>query len=227
MEGANEPDSTVSCDSSKKCCACDYVPKCMVDLVMWRDVKKTAPVVLGGLALLTMLVNLSLISVFAYCGLFLLVCAGITKALFKFAPKMVENCPFTTCVCPTDESKKTCEVTREQAERVVDKLLPRVNAMLLGSREVFLVANPIETAKFALIFWILTYVGACFNLITLIITAFVLAFTVPRVYEQFQPQFDNVGALIKAHLGQVCKLVHEKVNEAKQKVRERTAKKAQ
>lgn len=192
---------------------------------MWRDVKKTAPVFICGLALLFMLANLSLISVVAYCGLSLLLCAAITKALARFAPKMVESCPFTSFVCPHEESCK-CEVTREQAERFVDKALPRMNAMMTHGREVFLLTNPVETAKHALIFWILTYVGACFNLITLVIMLFVIAFTAPRIYEQFQPQFDNLGALLKAHLGEVYKKVMEKVNDAKQKVRDRASKKA-
>lgn len=225
MEQTNQPDSTVSsCTGEKSCCfSLDCVPPCVKELLMWRDVKKTAPVFVGGLILLYLLAELSLISVVAYTGLLVLAGAAVCKALHKFAPKVLESTGLACCACPAGGEKK-CEVTREQAEHFVDKALPHANATMAYMREVFLVTNPLETAKFALLFWILTYVGACFNLITLIIVLFVLAFSAPRIYEQFQPQFDNLGALIKAHLGQVCKLVHQKIEEAKQKVRDRTKK---
>lgn len=51
-----------------------------------------------------------------------------------------------------------------------------------------------------------------------------LVFTAPRVYEQFQPQFDNIGALLKQHVGQLFKLAQAKIDELKQKLRERSGK---
>lgn len=217
-----EPDSTVSV-ATEKPCSCHSVPKWATELVMWRDVKKTAPVFLGGLVFLTMLISLSLISAIAYIGLFILVDVVVLKAVGKFAPKLLEGSPISGLLCGAGENKKF-EITREQAERFVDVALPHMNQTIEHVQVILSLNNPVETAKHTLIFWILTYIGAYFNLLTLITIAFVLVFTVPRVYEQFQPQFDNLGALLKQHLDQVLKLAHTKIEELKQKFRERSGK---
>lgn len=161
-----EPDSTVSSATEKSCC-CHSLPKWAIDLVMWRDVKKTAVVFVGELVFLTMLISLSLISVIAYTGLFIFLGVAVVKAVGKFAPKLLEGCCISGALCGAGENKK-CEITREQAERLVDVALPHLNQTIEHLQVIFSLSNPVETAKHALIFWILTYIGACFNLLTLI-----------------------------------------------------------
>ena len=47
----------------------------------------------------------------------------------------------------------------------------------------FLVENMVDTIKFGLSLWCLTYIGSWFNAMTLVILAWVTAFTVPKVLE--------------------------------------------
>merc|ERR1712071_252953 len=55
-----------------------------------------------------------------------------------------------------------------------------------------LLHNPLNSLKFALTLYVFTYVGATFNLLTILTLAWVGAFTVPKVYLNNQSAVDEV-----------------------------------
>ena len=57
----------------------------------------------------------------------------------------------------------------------------KANACLLELRRLFLVENMLDSVKFGLSLWVLTYIGSWFNAMTLVIMAWVGIFTVPKV----------------------------------------------
>jgi len=59
-------------------------------------------------------------------------------------------------------------------------------------RRLFLVENMVDTIKFGLSLWLLTYLGSWFNFLTLIILTWLGLFTLPKLYINNQAQVDEV-----------------------------------
>jgi len=59
-------------------------------------------------------------------------------------------------------------------------------------RRLFLVDNMVDTIKFGLSLWLLTYLGSWFNFLTLIILTWLGLFTLPKLYINNQAQVDEV-----------------------------------
>ena len=74
----------------------------------------------------------------------------------------------------------------ERVHQMVDVVLKHVNAVLRKLRSVFLVEDIIDSLKFVVLFWVLTYIGAWFNGLTLVILSYLSAFSLPIVYEDAQ-----------------------------------------
>ncbi|KAF4089822.1 hypothetical protein AMELA_G00042900 [Ameiurus melas] len=70
---------------------------------------------------------------------------------------------------------------------------------------------------FAVLMWLLTYVGALFNGLTLLLLAVVCVFTVPLVYEKYQKQIDQYLGLVRTQVNSVMTKLREKVPGAKRK----------
>ena len=72
-------------------------------------------------------------------------------------------------------------MSQEQVQQVAETATAHVNCCLRELRSLFLVHDMIDTAKFAVSLWFLTYIGGWFNAMTLIILSWVGLFTVPKV----------------------------------------------
>lgn len=57
--------------------------------------------------------------------------------------------------------------------------------------------------QYLLIFWGLTYIGAWFNGITLVILAYISAFSLPKVYEQNKEQIDQYLNLVNSKISEI------------------------
>ena len=60
-----------------------------------------------------------------------------------------------------------------------------------------------ETAKFGLSLYLLTFVGAWFNALTLVILAWAGLFSLPKLYMNNQPAVDEVVGKVVAQLEEV------------------------
>ncbi|TRY95572.1 hypothetical protein DNTS_001645 [Danionella cerebrum] len=65
--------------------------------------------------------------------------------------------------------------------------------------------------------WLLTYVGALFNGLTLLIMVVVSMFSMPIVYEKYQAQIDQYMDLIRTQVNSVVAKVQEKIPGSKRK----------
>lgn len=61
------------------------------------------------------------------------------------------------------------KLPEEKVHELLDTLLIHINAYLGELKRFFLVENWIESIKFAVVLWILTYLGSWFNGLTLVI----------------------------------------------------------
>merc|ERR1712228_749018 len=61
-----------------------------------------------------------------------------------------------------------------------------VNTAVFELRRLFLVEDMVDTIKFGLSLWLLTYIGSWFNMLTLLILAWIILFASPKLYQQNQ-----------------------------------------
>jgi len=175
------------------------------EIVLWKDPKKSGVAFGIGLLVLLSLACCSIISVVAYTALLALtgtLSFRIYKNILQAIQKTNEGHPFKEYL--------DVEITpnRERVHKTVDLVVDHVNAVVLKLRSVFLVEDLIDSIKYLVLFWVLTYLGSWFNGLTLVILAYLGAFSLPLAYQMNKEQVDQVLKL-------VCTQVQEVVNKVK------------
>ncbi|XP_057703425.1 reticulon-4-like isoform X1 [Corythoichthys intestinalis] len=180
----------------------------VVDLLYWRDVKTTGVVFGAALLLLLSLTVCSIVSVCSYVGLALLsvtVCFRIYKGVLQAVQKSDEGHPFKQYL------EREVALSEDLVHKYGDVLLEKINKTVAELRRLFLVEDLVDSIKFAVLMWILTYVGALFNGLTLVILAVIAAFSCPIVYEKHQAQIDHYLALVNNQIKDVVGKIQAKV----------------
>ncbi|KAI4882268.1 hypothetical protein NFI96_027221, partial [Prochilodus magdalenae] len=167
------------------------------ELVYWRDVRRSALVFGGSMLVLLSLATFSFISVLSYLLLAVL-CITITfrvyKSVIQALQKSDEGHPFKVLL------DKNISITPETAHRYTDLLLLNLNRALIQTRRLLLVEDVVDSLKLAGLMWVLTYVGAVFNGVTLLILADIVFFCTPLVYEKNKTQIDRYVELVRTQL---------------------------
>nr|XP_057904781.1 reticulon-4-like isoform X7 [Doryrhamphus excisus] len=186
----------------------------VVDLLYWRDVKTTGVVFGAALLLLLSLTVCSIVSVCSYIGLALLsvtVCFRIYKGILQAIQKSDEGHPFKQYL------DREVALSEDMVHKYSDMVLEKLNKGVGELRRLFLVEDLVDSIKFAVLMWILTYVGAFFNGLTLVILGVIAAFSCPIVYEKHQVQIDHYVALVSNQIKDVVGKVQAKVPGMKRK----------
>ncbi|XP_072939247.1 uncharacterized protein Rtnl1 isoform X2 [Epargyreus clarus] len=174
-------------------------------LIYWRSAARSGAALGAGLVLLVALACCSVVSVLAYASLLALTAAvafRIYKNVLQAVQKTNEGHPFKWLL------EKDISVPAERAQSLAAAATAHLNAAVSELRRLFLVEDLVDSLKFGVLLWCLTYVGACFNGITLIILGWIALFTLPKAYEMNKAQVD-------ANL----ELARGKINEISAKVR--------
>ncbi|XP_063042420.1 reticulon-3 isoform X3 [Engraulis encrasicolus] len=178
------------------------------DLVYWRDPKKSGVVFGVSMLLLLSLAAFSVISVVSYLLLALL-CVTISFRIYKSVVQAVQKSgdghPFKAFM------EKDVSVPPETFRKHVDTLLTYVNKALKQMSRLFLVEDLVDSLKLAVGMWLLTYVGAVFNGITLLILADILIFTMPLVYEKNKTQIDKYVDIARTQINTTMAKLQEKL----------------
>ncbi|XP_021066635.1 reticulon-4 isoform X2 [Mus pahari] len=160
----------------------------VVDLLYWRDIKKTGVVFGASLFLLLSLTVFSIVSVTAYIALALLsvtISFRIYKGVIQAIQKSDEGHPFRAYL------ESEVAVSEELVQKYSNAALGHVNSTIKELRRLFLVDDLVDSLKFAVLMWVFTYVGALFNGLTLLILALISLFSIPVIYERHQAQIDH------------------------------------
>ena len=72
-------------------------------------------------------------------------------------------------------------VSEDKVNQIANNATNKLNASLVELRRLFLVENMLDSVKFGLSLWVLTYIGSWFNAMTLILMSWVGLFTIPKV----------------------------------------------
>lgn len=166
-------------------------------LIYWRDTKKSGVVFGAGLAILLAISFFSVISVFAYVallGLFGTISFRIYKNVLQAVQKTSEGHPFKEYL------DFELALPQEKVQEVATVGVAHINAFLAELRRLFLVEDLIDSIKFGLLLWCLTYLGSWFNGMTLVILAFVALFTLPKVYETNKQSIDTYLDIVRSKI---------------------------
>ncbi|KAL0969050.1 hypothetical protein UPYG_G00222030 [Umbra pygmaea] len=185
-----------------------------IDLLYWRNVKHSGAVFGSVLLLLFSLTQFSVVSVGAYLALAALsatISFRIYKSVLQAVQKTDEGHPFKSYL------EVEISLSQDQIGKYADKALLYANTCMKELRRLFLVQDLIDSLKFAVLMWLLTYVGALFNGLSLLILAVVSMFTMPIVYEKHQAQIDQYVGLIRTQVNSVVGKIQAKIPGAKRK----------
>ncbi|XP_060896404.1 reticulon-1-A-like isoform X6 [Labrus mixtus] len=186
----------------------------VVELLYWRDVKTTGVVFGAALLLLLSLMVCSIVSVCSYIGLALLsvtICFRIYKGILQAIQKSDEGHPFKQFL------DQEVALSEDMVHKYSDIVLAKINKTIGELRRLFLVEDLVDSIKFAVLMWILTYVGALFNGLTILILGLVGVFSCPIIYEKHQTQIDHYLALVNNQVKDIVGKVQAKVPGMKRK----------
>ncbi|XP_030124570.1 reticulon-4 isoform X2 [Taeniopygia guttata] len=186
----------------------------VVDLLFWRDIKKTGVVFGASLFLLLSLTVFSIVSVTAYIALALLsvtISFRIYKGVIQAIQKSDEGHPFRAYL------DSDVAVSEELIQKYSNVVLGHVNGTVRELRRLFLVDDLVDSLKFAVLMWFFTYVGALFNGLTLLILALISLFSVPVIYERHQAQIDHYLGLVNKNVKDAMAKIQAKIPGLKRK----------
>ncbi|KAM6939556.1 LOW QUALITY PROTEIN: son of sevenless homolog 1 [Xenentodon cancila] len=159
-----------------------------LQLVHWKEPKKSVMAFSLTLLVLVSVATLSVISVVSYLLLACL-CVTITfrvyKSVIQAIQKSDEGHPFRSLL------EKDISVSSESVRQLADQFLIHLNWFTSQTRRLLLVEDLVDSLKLAAVMWVMTYIGAVFNGVTILILADVIFFTTPLIYQKKKIQIDR------------------------------------
>ncbi|MCP9264436.1 Reticulon-like protein [Dirofilaria immitis] len=180
----------------------------VLDVIYWRDPKKSGAILLVTLSALLILANFPLIAIFSYVGLSIL---GGTLGfrIYKLVEAQIKKTdgrnPYGSYL------NQEFHLPKEKVHQQVDALIEHVQFIVNKLRRLFLVESIMDSVKFGLLLWALTYVSCWFSGLSLLILALLAVFTIPKVYEVYQEPIDRNMSIAKQHVGNVNTIIGEKI----------------
>ncbi|XP_059086920.1 reticulon-1-A-like isoform X2 [Tigriopus californicus] len=170
------------------------------DIYLWKDPLVSGPVF--GVILITLISTCyySTVSVVAYSGLFIL---GTMVGL-KLYVYVMNNLLKKNVEDPIQKySSVDTSISQDKVNSVASCMGDKLNTAVTEIRRLVLVENMLDSVKFGLSLWFLTYIGNWFNAMTLVILAWVALFTVPKVYLNNKAAIDPILEKVKVQLDEL------------------------
>jgi len=171
------------------------------NILYWEDPVSTGAVFGTVLVTLVSLCYYSLITVASYTCLTLLMVVLAVK-LYSYVMVMLKKAePGSDPLAKVAAMPVT--VPADTISNMAPCLAKSLNNFTTELRRLFLVENMVDTIKFGLSLWLLTYLGSWFNFLTLLILAWLVLFTAPKLYINNQAQVDEVVGMVMAQVEDV------------------------
>merc|ERR1712241_1532262 len=167
----------------------------VTSLLYWDNPRDTGIAFGSVLVCLLAVRYISLISVCGNLALALVTATmsfRIYKSVLAAVNKSSEGHPFKQYL------EYDVNLPADKAAQLIQTAVVKMNADLTALKKLLLVENIIESAKFGVMMYVLSYVGAVLNGSTLVILAWVGLFSLPRVYRDNKTQIDNAILPLKA-----------------------------
>ncbi|XP_028403695.1 reticulon-1-A-like [Dendronephthya gigantea] len=154
-----------------------------MDILYWRDPKKTGPIFVACLLLLYGFHHFSVVTVVTY----LLKISLLPTLLFRLVISLKAALTKTECEHPFKDALDS------NIESLVGMSLPKfVKVMLQECRRILLVEDVVDTVKVLAIVHVVSYLGEWFSGITLLFLGLVALFTIPKFYDVYKHEIHNM-----------------------------------
>merc|ERR1712055_637384 len=164
----------------------------LCELTRWKDPVLSGLVAGSGLLFLIALSCYSFIAVAAYFGLSL-VLLGLGSKLYVHLMGLLKK----PCKDPLAKVESlNLEVTEEQVQAILSQAASYVNMTTATTKRLLLVEDYLESAKFALVAYLATFLGAIMNSLTLVLIAWVAAFSLATVSTHYTTLNAKLVALV-------------------------------
>jgi len=174
-------------------------PELRDHLVYWKNPVESGIVFGSVLVLLVAVKYVSLIMVIG--NLFLaLVTSTMAFRIYKSVLSAVNKNPDPNSHPFQKYLDVDVELPKDKIVALTDDIVGRLNVLTKQLKGIFLLDNMFESLKFAAAMYLLTFVGRMINLITILITVWVVVFAWPKIYQDNKAKIDEALAPIKAKL---------------------------
>ncbi|XP_069570647.1 reticulon-3-B-like [Brachyistius frenatus] len=179
-----------------------------LQLIHWREPRKSASAFGLSLLILISVATLSVISVVSYLLLACL-CVTITfrvyKSVIQAVQKSDEGHPFKFLL------DRDISVSTEAVRQLADQGLVHLNWFSAQTRRLLLVEDLVDSLKLAAVMWVMTYVGAVFNGVTILILADIIFFTTPLIYQKKKAKIDHHIELFRSRLEETLQKLQDRL----------------
>eukprot|EP00794_Sanderia_malayensis_P020060 gene20060-22029_t len=166
----------------------------VIDLIYWKCWKKTAAIFAAKLFILWSLTCCTFVSVMSCLSMCILAVAFLYRigmTVFNAVQKTTSEHPFRHCL------EEDLELSEESVQRWANETRLCINSKIKTMKRLFLIEDVVESLKFGIVLWMVSYVGSCFSLISIAFLTCIFIFTVPCLYERHQKQVDCCLASLK------------------------------
>ncbi|XP_049896315.1 reticulon-2b [Epinephelus moara] len=183
----------------------------LVDLVYWRKLRRTGVVFTGLVVSLASLFQLSTITVISH------ICLGVMCVTFtlRFYYKLLELLRWNPGVHPFQSYLDyDSSLTDKETVVLVEEVVLMIAFAVTELKRLLFIESVIDSIKFVLLLYLLTYVGVETSGLTLIIAAVIAVFSLPMLYKKQQVRIRRVVRAVKAFIKKIKNLfvsLYEKV----------------
>ncbi|XP_067280035.1 reticulon-2b [Pseudorasbora parva] len=176
----------------------------VLDLLYWRDVGTTGLVFTGLVVGLACLFQLSAITALSNLGLGIMAFTLPIRFLYK-AMVLVRlsdgSHPFQSYL--DEDPTLTDEDTVRMAEQIVLLIATAVTEL----KRLFFIESIMDSVKFVVFLYLLTYVGVQANGLTLVMIGVICAFSLPLLYRLQQERIDKIVKAIRKLVKKITEIV--------------------
>ncbi|XP_051258493.1 reticulon-2b [Dicentrarchus labrax] len=172
----------------------------LMDLVYWRNVRRTAVVFTGLVISLASVFQLSVITVLSH------VCLGAMCVTFplRLYYKLLELLRWNPGVHPFQSYlDNDASLTDKETVMLVEEVVLLIAFAFTEIKRLLFIDSMIDSIKFVVLLYLLTYVGVQINGLTLVITAVITIFSIPLLYKKQQVRLRRMVRAVKAFVKRI------------------------
>ncbi|XP_061595926.1 reticulon-2b [Cololabis saira] len=167
----------------------------LVDLMYWRSTRRTGVVFTGLVIGLASLFQLSAITVLSH------VCLGVISITFslRLYYKLLEVLHWNPGVHPFQSYLDyDSSLTNKETVMLVEEVVLLIAFAFTEIKRLLFVDNMIDSIKFVVLLYLLTYVGVVTNGLTLVIAAVIAVFSLPLLYKKQQVRIRRLARAVRS-----------------------------
>ncbi|XP_041808941.1 reticulon-2b [Chelmon rostratus] len=175
----------------------------LVDLVYWRNVRRTGVVFTGLVIGLASVFQLSAITVLSH------VCLGAMCVTFplRLYYKLLELLRWNPGVHPFQSYlDNDSTLTDKETVMLVEEVVLLIAFAVTEIKRLIFIDSMIDSIKFVVLLYLLTYVGVLTNGLTLVITAVIAVFSIPLLYKKQQVRIRRMVRAVRAFVKKIRNL---------------------